>query len=333
VYTVDPYPFVSGGTYRQWTGNQSRVYPNPWVPSPCGSTLHVYSDTVERKVTLGTIENVGPASYNDTSKKWTVANEDPNGIPLTKNIALRKLAKGNIESIVSIAEGHETISWLTGRLNLLHEFFQLLWKRRYADAMSLMGQKLSLRAEARIETARKGAKGKLDVLSNTWLEWQFAVRPLINDIHGVVDAFQSNIQTGAKIRTTGSATNGDGSIKYKTTVFATVTNPTARTLQQLGLFNISGAMWELIPFSFMFDWLINMGEVLTQGYTVGLGNVCYCTSKETTTYLKGKSTYETIVVYNRYVTLGAPDFTAMLNPSINSGKLMTAIALLHRFAR
>lgn len=55
--------------------------------------------------------------------------------------------------------------------------------------------------------------------------------------------------------------------KYK------INNPTASQLNQLGLVNLANLAWELIPYSFVVDWFVNIQETL-QNMSAFIGKTC-----------------------------------------------------------
>jgi hypothetical protein len=70
----------------------------------------------------------------------------------------------------------------------------------------------------------------------------------------------------------GSTTTLDqGSIKIRYTVYFQIDYPEMPNITRLGLTNPPQLAWELIPFSFVFDWLLPIGDWLSSlDATVGL---------------------------------------------------------------
>jgi hypothetical protein len=64
-----------------------------------------------------------------------------------------------------------------------------------------------------------------------------------------------------------------GNYKCRVKVWCELSSPHLSELQQIGLTNPALVVWELIPFSFVFDWFVSVGDWLTgltalQGVTV-----------------------------------------------------------------
>jgi hypothetical protein len=136
-------------------------------------------------------------------------------------------------------------------------------------------------------------------LHNSWLEYKYGWMPLLMDVKGAAEFFaQQHVQRNPRFHVVAreqflknssfqvtDAAYGGGtgtktySIFVSTNIVVTVkiwcelTSPHFSELQQLGMTNPALVVWELIPFSFVFDWFISVGDWLTgitalQGVTV-----------------------------------------------------------------
>ena len=52
-------------------------------------------------------------------------------------------------------------------------------------------------------------------------------------------------------------------VRYKASCVSVITNPNANTFSSLGLANPALVAWELVPFSFVIDWVLPIGSWLT----------------------------------------------------------------------
>lgn len=111
-----------------------------------------------------------------------------------------------------------------------------------------------------------------------WLEYWFGWKPLVQDIYNAVDVLQRpgpdlQVSGRATVRDTYIATPKTGTwnwhynwplVTVRTLVQTkvAVSNPQLYRANQLGLVNPASVAWELIPFSFLVDWFIPVGEFL-----------------------------------------------------------------------
>jgi len=119
-------------------------------------------------------------------------------------------------------------------------------------------------------------------LADNWLKLQYALKPLLSDINASVEQFsKSEDLTFDVIRTATQSGESISSALYKNDaptfldtrkVVSKVTvrykarlrvnNAGIRALAQLGMTNPAVLAWEVIPFSFVADWLIPIGNTL-----------------------------------------------------------------------
>lgn len=118
-------------------------------------------------------------------------------------------------------------------------------------------------------------------LANNYLEFHFGWSPLIKDIGSAVEVLQNGVPP---VRVVGSATrsykfdSNSGDFSYRHQVLETtkisawikVSNPDLSLATQLGFVNPLLVAWELVPYSFVVDWFVNVGDYL-QSFTDFLG--------------------------------------------------------------
>ncbi len=119
-------------------------------------------------------------------------------------------------------------------------------------------------------------------IANRWLEYQYGVRPLMQDIHGSAEALATKIRTGMWKYSSAHETSKDyanltgnflrdfgGSLtvrstySYRSRCRYKISDPALKQLAQLGITNPALLAWELIPYSFVVDWLIPVGDFLS----------------------------------------------------------------------
>lgn len=144
-------------------------------------------------------------------------------------------------------------------------------------------------------------------LANGWLEIEFGWKPLVQDVYAAIDLYRSSVVKGQAVKTNRRyAVKGgfndypwqNANILADTTypwahriltsganasakMYAEVSNPTLRTLNQLGLANPALIGWQLLPFSFVVDWFLPISNILSyMTATAGLSNVKVCVVTE-----------------------------------------------------
>ncbi|DAD50220.1 maturation protein [ssRNA phage Gerhypos.4_32] len=119
-------------------------------------------------------------------------------------------------------------------------------------------------------------------IANRWLQYQYGIRPMMQDLYGTTDLLASKIRTGMWLHVKTSLNeqarksvterggfygnvvidkayiwSGKALARYK------VTDPSLKTLAQCGISNPALLFWELIPYSFVVDWLFPVGDFLS----------------------------------------------------------------------
>lgn len=116
------------------------------------------------------------------------------------------------------------------------------------------------------------------------LAFKFGVEPLINDIQTFAKYIDetsdepivvarsnlggANVSKGARnpgipVNIVTPTFRFDGMLEMSYTVKCVVTNPAARSLSQFGLINPLEIAWEILPWSFVIDWFIPVGDWLS----------------------------------------------------------------------
>jgi len=135
----------------------------------------------------------------------------------------------------------------------------------------------------------KVARGPLRFISaaaaGAWLTWSYAVKPAINDTYEYMSFTRSLLQRETAKRyasvsqkdTYALPSNGIakrwGKAKYKGSLTYQVDDPGLFDLSRMGFTSPATFVWELIPFSFVIDWVFNVGNYLQNmeaSYGVGL---------------------------------------------------------------
>jgi hypothetical protein len=186
---------------------------------------------------------------------------------LTK--ALLSLSDAKVNLPVAIAEAAKTIDLITGTASRVYSAYRNFRRGRFKGVAKDLGISPS-------------------VVHKTWLEYKYGWMPLLMDVKktaefvaqqsvgrpiyltGVGRAEASASTHVSSINVNGWLSNGKASVsstgtskrEVKVKIYTRVSNPRAAQLQQLGLTNPALVAWELVPFSFVFDWFISVGDYL-----------------------------------------------------------------------
>lgn len=179
---------------------------------------------------------------------------------------------GNSASLgASLAEFGQSVQMIAARVEQLLRFTRALKKGRLVEAANSLGVSPKVRPK----------KTRSKDLASTWLEYSFGWSPLIGDIYNALEVLGSEIPDKPveatastrdiewKLVPSGPWAAGYSrkfekiAVKYGTKV--RVTNPNLYLWNQLGLVNPATVVWEVIPFSFVVDWFVNVEQFLGMG--------------------------------------------------------------------
>jgi hypothetical protein len=186
-----------------------------------------------------------------------------------KNKALQKAKQQRINLSVSVAEGGDTIRMLTKTVRTLGESYSSFRKGRFKQA------------------ARRLNIGDIEKsLANNWLAYRLGWLPLIQDSVGLIDAHRDQYSTARDNHFTVRASKtkvvtsvyedkgylvgtGSDSLEYRTDVFVGRAGMLLKITSKLDQFQASVGLssgdilstaWELVPFSFVFDYFVDVGS-------------------------------------------------------------------------
>lgn len=268
----------------------------------------------------------------------------------------QRLADQKIDVLTTVAETKSTVTMLA---NAAKDLFDLY---RYVRKGNLRKAKKILTSRGIKKETSKHWKNK--TAENRWLEFTYGWSPLIGDIRKAFEELSAEREaTLPIIKVVYSTKAGDdfdpisallsegetwnGTAVYKTACYFQVKNPMIRDAAKWNLGNNPLlTAWELIPYSFVADWFIPIGDFLTQ-FSAGHGleyisgtSVLYAkgTASGTVEYSFQHSNYfkaKILVPYQRsmYITdrivhgtrpIGLPVFTF----GLNARRAVNALALV-----
>lgn len=189
---------------------------------------------------------------------------------------------------------------------------------------------------------------KLGAIPNAWLETQYGWKPLMSDIKGAYDFMRDLDKDGDSFRVSAkgsrheentslfwdapdnNATRGNGMLfkaQYRSVTSAGVfvrldyvmSNPALHQLQQVGLANPAALAWNLVPYSFVLDWVLPVGDYLNS-WTADLG-----LSFKAGTISRFRRVEEKAVAIGPYDKYNRPQGT--ISPGIRSRTEFTRVVL------
>lgn len=184
------------------------------------------------------------------------------------NRLLSKVRNIEIDLGVSLGEFNETASFVTGAMVKTAKSFKQLKQGNVSGALqTLTGKRNNRWADI------PGAA------SNTWLAYTYGLKPLINDVSNAIRVLDKGLRDPSQPVTVRSSTTKSvsgfatnygyyhdrikGSVRVSGEVEFWIDNPLLYTLEQVGFVNPLSVAWELVPFSFVVDWFVPVGEYLT----------------------------------------------------------------------
>lgn len=175
---------------------------------------------------------------------------------------LRKLEYGVAENVVNAPKNRSM-------MRQLERYKETLEKRKLRKAAS------------------KSELASLDALANAWLELRYAIRPMIGDIQNAIAALSKTLESqrltargheyrlgkseenlsshivhGSMYIDTEAKVKEAESVKARAGCLYALDAEVASFVSIFGLDQIVESIYELIPFSFIFDWVFSMGDLL-----------------------------------------------------------------------
>lgn len=169
---------------------------------------------------------------------------------------------------VDLVEYRQSVSMIVSTVGTLAKAFREVKHFRFGNASDLLRMKFIPKGVSLHKSA-----------ANNWLEFHFGWSPLLADIHDSCEVLNNPLNSftvergrarepyvGTYSHDFGS---GIGTGTAQGWIYAqqgarvkAVTGAGLHTLDQLGVINPLSLAWEVIPFSFVVDWFVNVGEFL-----------------------------------------------------------------------
>lgn len=213
------------------------------------------------------------------------------------NASLSDLKNSKVNLGIAFAERKRTADLIVGTAKRFAAALTNLKKGSIPGALSALGY----------NGKRKVPKATRE-LSSDWLAIQYGWKPLLNDVYGLAEALAQHDRYFVRVSTSrtfrAQASNAvfpddniDGvpprridvaQYTRKYVYIFSYTSQVSHDLSSLGLTNPLAIAWEVLPWSFAFDWLVRVGEYIDSlDATLGLQFYKGCT----TTFERGRVTY------------------------------------------
>jgi len=201
-----------------------------------------------------------------------------------RNALLSKIKGQQVNMAVATAEAHKTMSMVGNAAMNIYSCFQNLRRGDFVSAAGNLGVTARRRAKSRFTKA--WAKNKSQALASGWLELQYGWKPLLDDVHGAVTELNdigpnqglilhSAVNKSRVVPLRYMRSDGDSSTKLTKLVQIGKTDVRVRygvtysrmlgarqDLPRLGITNPALVAWELVPYSFVVDWFLPVGQFL-----------------------------------------------------------------------
>jgi len=192
---------------------------------------------------------------------------------------------GSVSNGADIAEGRETVSMIAKTVVQIYSAFKAGKAGNWDEVPKIL-------------QCTKADLIGLKSLAEKWLAYQYGWKPLMGSIHDNYNLFQRQKQEPQQL----DIRTGSPEVKFSSRqelngydtlwectgrafggIKATIDNPYLRSVDTLGLLNPFSVAWEVVPFSFFFDWFIPIGSMLSSlSATAGLSfNDGYLSSSHT----------------------------------------------------
>jgi len=341
---------VNGYSDKQYKTQQSPLFYNRYKLTSGGSYTYAFGPALrwENGTISGSQDSLWESHFDWNSLRNSQLNE-----VIVK--ALVKMADAKVNVAVAYAEASKTSDLIfdtARRIDRAYRAFRKGDLRGVAQNLNITPKRLH----------------------KSWLEYKYGWMPLLMDVKGAAEFFAQQhvvraprftvsakeLVTKTKSYTVTQPTYGSttathpinvlltGTLETKVKVWCELSSPHLSAMQQLGLTNPALVAWELVPFSFVFDWFVSVGDWLTamtaqQGVTIRrkmfsrIESGGYVATEPATTQVTAPYTYEIpasewINSLRRY-TRSIPDLSpfSLYPPVTNSfgfAKLVTSLALI-----
>lgn len=268
------------GPQERWEG----VFHRP-MPEAKRVTYLAYRESVSvdsqtsgcKRHSLSTGRRSGSMRYCHNSLNvtpWRVDFDSRSDVAMATTLAKARYTSHSYAE--SLAETRRTARMIGNRIGMLSTLASAIRARNRIKADRIAAR---MRGEQYVYNKPTQGKPISRRFADGWLEYQFGWLTLLSDIYGLVDLYKGRLERGIQVSRSystnggfspspgGTAVQKAGRIKEsgaatKVAVRTRVINPTVRTLSEMGLLNPISLAWDLLPYSFVVDWLVPISSIL-----------------------------------------------------------------------
>jgi len=183
--------------------------------------------------------------------------------------ARNNLKSASVDLGVAFAERKQTVGLVTETATRMGRSIRYLLRGQTRRAMDELG----------ISSKKRAPRGSN--VPNKWLEMQYGWKPLLSDVYGATDSLAKRTRDDWRITAKATKSNsisksveydakGAGwgfiSVEGRKSVFARIDcapqSEILISLSSLGITNPLNVAWERVPFSFVVDWFLPIGNYL-----------------------------------------------------------------------
>lgn len=228
---------------------------------PVGKFQPPHSGVIWQQGTVG--HNIWPYSAVRTGPRALAYNK-------ARSRFLDKIGLARAQGLTALAERRSTAEMVNNRLLQLAKAAAALRRGNFENFLR------TLNVQPLTRHRNKGWNRPREV-GGLWLEYWFGWAPTVGDIYSLVDAYTNEInpdyvKAGSKAEAVYSFQGGNGTWKTVTSedytcrcdigALVEITNHDLLDLNEAGLINPAQTALELVPFSWLLGWFVNLSDVL-----------------------------------------------------------------------
>lgn len=296
----------SGTKTSDYTGPKPKPMPYPPPQRSLRVTRNFARETLGQYVTMPSQQLVGVrGGFKTMTGQRNLDNyfPKPQDLVSPSDVTIKLLLKIKDQSVnlaQAFAERGQTTNLFAATARRLATAAFMLRKGNWVEASRHLGYDLTRGQRRRLaNNAIVWSKDQRKLLANSWLELQYGWRPLVDDVFGSVQAIAKANMEGGLILSKSALVQPDPRVYSRQNIFIrypalygvnewidgvrTVSaktrtkvwyrsrsNTLTSSLADVGITNPAVLVWELLPYSFVVDWFLPVGNWLnTFDATVG----------------------------------------------------------------